>query len=294
MLRIEYLSELHARHREDLNARVAEFSIAGKPFPSNSNPAIMGVVNLSPDSWYRESVCLTTESAVRRARVLHEQGASIIDLGAESTLAHAERVGPNTQAVRLLPVLRELSSAGILTSIETYQADVARACLSAGANVLNLTGIAEPDLFRIAADHNAAIILCFVQGKNVREVRDLELGEDPIGTLRAFFEEQIEKATQAGVTRIFLDPGLGFYYRNLQDSKKRVQHQMNTFLNTFRLRSLGWPICHALPHAFETFGSDVRCAEPFFTVLAALGRTDLFRTHEVSRVRAVLDTLELF
>ena len=71
----------------------------------------------------------------------------------------------------------------------------------------------------------------------------------------------------------------------------RVRHQINIFLNTFRLRAIGWPVCQALPHAFEYFGEEVRCAEPFFAVLAALGKTDLFRTHEVPRTRAVLDTL---
>ena len=88
--------------------------------------------------------------------------------------------------------------------------------------------------------------------------------------------------------------GQGFYYRNLQDSAVRVRHQMNVFLNTFRLRTLGFPVCHALPHAFEYFGDEVRCAEPFMAVLAALGKTDLFRTHEVPRIKAVLDTLRVF
>ena len=62
----------------------------------------------------------------------------------------------------------------------------------------------------------------------------------------------------------------------------------------FRLRALGYPVCHALPHAFEYFGEEVRCAEPFFAVLAALGKTDLFRTHEVPRTRAVLQTMGAF
>ncbi len=66
------------------------------------------------------------------------------------------------------------------------------------------------------------------------------------------------------------------------------------FLNTFRLRSLGFPICHALPHAFEYFREEVRCAEPLFAVLAALGKTDLFRIHEVPRTKAVLDTLKVW
>ncbi|MFA6545020.1 MAG: dihydropteroate synthase, partial [Limisphaerales bacterium] len=101
-------------------------------------------------------------------------------------------------------------------------------------------------------------------------------------------------ATRCGVEKILIDPGLGFYYRNLQDSAVRVRHQMTTFLNTFRLRTLGFPTCHALPHAFEYFGEEVRSAEPFFAVLAALGRTDLFRTHEVPRIRAVLETMKMF
>ena len=74
----------------------------------------------------------------------------------------------------------------------------------------------------------------------------------------------------------------------------RIRYQMKTFLNAFRLRKLGWPVCNALPHAVECFGDEVRSAEPFFSVLAALGRTDLFRTHEVPRVRAVLQTLGLY
>jgi hypothetical protein len=69
---------------------------------------------------------------------------------------------------------------------------------------------------------------------------------------------------------------------------------MTVFLNTFRLRQLGFPTCHALPHAFEYFGEEVRCAEPFFAMLAALGKTDLFRTHEVPRIKAVLETMGAF
>ena len=80
----------------------------------------------------------------------------------------------------------------------------------------------------------------------------------------------------------------------MQDSAVRVRHQMTVFLNTFRLRTLGFPVCHALPHAFEYFRDEVRCAEPFFAALAALGNTDLFRTHEVPRIRAVLETMQDF
>jgi dihydropteroate synthase len=294
MLRLEQLAEILESFPEAAKAQVREFSLAGRQFHFNSRPALMGVINLSPDSWYRESVCLTAESAIRRGRVLQAQGAEIVDVGAESTLAQAARVDEAAQKDKLLPVIRGLRQAGLLVSVETYELAVTRACLKAGANVLNLTAAQETEaFFRLVVEHDAAVIICFVQGRNVREVGDFDLRADPVAMMHDFFARQIELASRCGVERIFLDPGLGFYYRNLQDSAVRVRHQMRVFLNSFRLRSLGFPICQALPHAFEYFGEEVRCAEPFFAVLAALGKTDLFRTHEVPRVRAVLQTLSL-
>lgn len=295
MVDLEQLAELLEQNRAAAAARVKEFSIGGQPFTFNSRPAIMGVINLSADSWYRESVCLTAEAAIQRGRVLREQGAAIVDVGAESTLAHAARVDEPGQSGKLLPVIKGLRAAGVLVSVETYQPAVTRACLAAGANVLNLTGTDHSDeLFRLVAAHDAAVIICYVQGRNVREVVDFDFSADPMEMMREYFARQIEIAQRNGVEKILLDPGLGFYYRNLQDSAVRVRHQMRVFLNTFRLRTLGFPICHALPHAFEYFGDEVRCAEPFFAVLATLGKTDLFRTHEVPRVKAVLETMRAF
>ena len=295
MLTLQDLAGLLDANRPAAEAKVKEFAIAGQHFAFNSGPALMGVVNLSPDSWYRESVCLSAESAIRRALVLQAQGARIVDVGAESTLAQAARVDEAGQTSHLLPVLKGLRQHGILVSVETYQPAVAKVCLEAGANILNLTGSASSaELFRMVADHDAAVIICYVQGKNVREVADFDFGADPVELMREYFARQIETAGRNGLEKIFLDPGLGFYYRNLQDSAVRIRHQMTVFLNSFRLRSLGFPICNALPHAFEFFREEVRCAEPFFAVLAALGKTDLFRTHEIPRTRAVLETLKIF
>src|SRR5271156_634737 len=142
MLMLEKISGLLAQNRLAANARVQEFSIGGKKFNFNSQPAVMGVVNLSADSWYRESVCLTAEAAVQRGKILAAQGADIIDLGAESTLAHAARANDKVQKSKLIPVIRELRKEKILVSVETYSPAVTRASLEAGANVLNLTGTA--------------------------------------------------------------------------------------------------------------------------------------------------------
>lgn len=295
MLTLEYLAETLEKDRAAAAAPVREFSINGRHFPFNSAPALMGVINLSPDSWYRESVCLTAEMAVQKGRVLHAQGAHIVDIGAESSLANAARADETLQNCKLWPVLDQLGAEGVTISVETYLPEVARQCLRRGAHVLNLTGSAHAEeMYRAVAEADAAVIICHVQGPNVRQVADFDFTADPVAMMREYFAREIETATRCGVEKIIIDPGLGFYYRNLGDSAVRVRHQMTVFLNTFRLRALGFPVCHALPHAFEYFGEEVRSAESLFALLAALGKTNLFRTHEIPKVKAVLSTLAAF
>lgn len=266
--------------------------MGGRHLRFNSRKAIMGVINFSRDSWYRESVCRNQEMAVQRLELLAAQGADLVDVGAESTLPNADRVRSRKQVDQLLPLIGEAKRRKIPLSIETYSAGVARACLDAGAAAINLTGGSGGRvIFEQVAEHDAAVILCHVQGRNVREVDAIRFTKDPVEVMYEYFARRIEQATKMGVQKIFIDPGMGFYYQNLGDSADRVRHQMKTLVKTFRLRTLGFPVCHALPHAFEYFKEEVRCAEPFFAVLASLGGTDLFRTHEVARTKAVLDTL---
>lgn len=295
MLEIKDLSSIVERYSEEFESQIAGVKLSADLVISDNSPALMGVINLSPDSWYRESVCLSVDAAVQRGQVLCSQGASLVDVGAESSLDQAELVSEEAQKKRLLPVIEQLSSAGIVVSTETYNLNVAESCLAAGAKVLNITGTDEnEEMYRLAADHDAAVIICYVAGKNVRDVNEIPIDEDPIPRMNNFFSREIDLANSCGLMKGFIDPGLGFYYSNLKDSEMRIRHQMKTFLNSFRLRKLGWPVCNALPHAFECFGEEVRSAEPFFAVLASLGKTDLIRTHEVSKVEAVLKTLKVY
>ena len=295
MLGLKDLAAIAAEHAVDLEAEVRPFDIAGQVAFPPAQPAIMGVINLSADSWYRQSICTSVQAAVERGSELRAQGAAIIDIGAESTLGQAQRVNSIEQQQKLLPVISQLTSQGVIVSAETYDAEVAKACLEAGAKVLNLTGTTDSEtIYRLAAEHDAAVIVCYVAGGNVREVGNIPLDDDPIPRMADYFSREIETAGRCGLAKGFVDPGLGFYYGNLQDSSVRIRHQMKTFLNAFRLRKLGWPVCNALPHAVEYFEEELPSAEPFFSVLAALGGTDLFRTHEVSRVRAVLRTLGVY
>lgn len=295
MLDLKYLADLAGRHGDALRASVAQFDLRGVRFAPWPETAMMGVVNLSQDSWYRESVVMNVESAVRRGRRLALEGARIVDVGAESTILNAQRVDAKKQTSNLVPVIRQLSEHGILVSVETYHPEVTQACLAAGAAVINLTAAGNTETFyRMAGEREAGVIICYVQnGENVREVGDFELRCDHASVLYDYFSRETERAVRCGVKRIWIDPGLGFYYRNLNDSAVRVRYQIETFLNAFRLRALGWPVCQALPHAFEYFEEEVRCAEPFFGVLALLGQTDLLRTHEVARLRGVLEAMKV-
>ena len=148
VLNLEQVAELLEQNRAAASGHVKEFAIGGKPFAFNSQPAIMGVLNLSADSWYRESVCLTTETAVQRGKILHAQGADIVDVGAESTLVSAARVDDAGQNSKLLPVVRALRAAGVLVSVETYQPAVTRACLAAGE-------LADGQVSQQPSDHTA-------------------------------------------------------------------------------------------------------------------------------------------
>ena len=85
---------------------------------------------------------------------------------------------------------------------------------------------------------------------------------------------------------------MGFYYGNLVNPAVRVRHQTQVIINSFRLRELGYPICQALPHAFDLFEDEFRSAEGFFAVIAQLGGVNLMRTHEVARVYAVIRAME--
>ena len=293
MLDLTSLAALAPEHSDSLSHQVAPLHLAGQVLDLDAEPLIMGVVNLSRDSTYRDSVAVSTESAVRRARVQFAQGAGVVDLGAESSTVAAARIGARDQATALVPVIEELTAVGVATSVEAYNAQVVQQCLAAGAALVNLTGSTDLErIYELAANHGAAVVLCFVPGANVREVGQVELASDPLPALIDYFGARIEQARAHGVTELIIDPGLGFYYSNLTDPLVRARHQAEVLLNSFRLRTLGVPVCQAMPHAFDIFEEEFRTAEGFFAVIAALGRVNVYRTHEVARVRATLQALD--
>jgi len=287
------LAALAEEHRDTLDLPVAPVVLGHRVIDSDTTPVVMATLNLSRDSTYRDSIATSTESAVRRGRIFTAQGADMVDIGAESTNASATRVERQGQIDTLVPVIKALADHEVVVSAETYHPEVAQACLEAGAKVLNFTGAEhQEEIFDLAVAFGATVILCSVLGSNVRDVADVQREADPFPGFVAHFEDRVAQARSQGLEQIIIDPGLGFFYGNLAVPSVRVDFQTRVILQTFRLRALGLPVCHALPHAFDLFQEQFREAEPMFAVLAKLGGTGVFRTHEVPQVRAVLDALQ--
>lgn len=291
MISLRDLAALAAEHADDLDLPVAPLRVGDRDLDTDTTPAIMGVVNLSRDSSYRESVVTSFDSAVRRGRVLAAQGAHLVDVGAESSNGTSARVDADGQVATLVPVVRALAEAGVVVSVESYEPPVVAACLEAGARVLNLTGSAEDAaMFDLAAEHDASVVMCHILGAHARALDGSDVEADPVPAMLESFGRRIDDARSRGVRGIAIDPGLGFGFR-LGDQRARARHQASVLLASFRLRRLGVPVCHSLPHSFELFEEEFRVAEAVFAVLAHLGGTGVYRTHEVPRVVAVLNAL---
>ncbi len=294
MITLRELARLAAAHADDLDHPVAPLRLGDRTVDTDKTPALMGVVNLSRDSSYRESIAVSADSAIRKGRVLAAQGADLVDIGAESSRATAAAIGAEDQQRVVLPVIEALVEDGIAVSIESYDAAVARAGLRAGASVLNLTGSsADDEMFALAAEHDATVVLCNVLGPHARALDGSDVEADPVPRMLDRFGTRLDRARALGVSDLAIDPGLGFGFR-LQDQRARARYQATTLLHSFRLRRLGVPVCHALPHAFDVFEEQFRSGEGFFAVLAHLGGTGVYRTHEIPLVRAVLDGLSSF
>lgn len=300
MLTLKEIYEVYEQHKNDYDIQVENIKLGNKEFNFNEQTALLGVINLSVDSWWNHSVCYTREQAIRRGRVLTAQGADIIDIGVEATSKNTPRVDELKQTSQLLPVLETLSQEGILTSVETYYPEVARECLKCGANVINFTGTENSEeMYKAVADFDGAIIICYVEGKHARDVEEFDWAKakDPIVLVYDYLAKETEKATKLGVNKIFIDPAIGLGYSNFyydyENAGKRLNYQIKSLLNAFRLRKLGFPVFNQIPSALEIGGEEIRSTQVFLSVFAALGKSDLLRTHEISKVKAVLETLSL-
>ena len=188
-----------------------------------SVPRIMGIVNVTPDSFSDGGRYLRPESAIERGAALYEQGAAIIDVGGESTRPGAERVDPEEERRRVLPVVAGLAERRIPVSIDTVDARTAAAAIGAGAAIVNDVsgGLADPGMARVVADAGVHYVAMHWRGGASRP----STHEDAVAEVRDELLARVDELTAAGIDRdrIILDPGIGFA-KDADDNWRLLAH----------------------------------------------------------------------
>ncbi len=252
---------------------------------------VMGVLNVTPDSFSDGGQYLDPAAAVAHGLELEHEGAAILDVGGESTRPGAHPVAPDEELRRVLPVVEGLRSAGAhaAVSIDTCKALVAARALEAGATVVNdVTALrGDPEMASVIADADAGCCLMHMLGEPRTMQNDPRYG-DVVGEVKAFLEERLRFATHNGIAeeRIVLDPGIGF--------GKTVPHNLELLRRIDELVALGRPVL--VGSSRKSFIGrltgrpvDARLAGTIATnVLAYAGGARIFRVHDVAAVHDAL------
>jgi dihydropteroate synthase len=257
--------------------------------PDVPEPLVMGVVNVTPDSFSDGGAWLDPGAAVAHGRDLARQGADILDVGGESTRPGAGPVGAEEELRRVLPVLEGLAGAGPRLSIDTSKAVVAEGALRAGATIVNdVTALrGDPAMAALLAERECEVCLMHMLGEPRTMQRDPRYG-DVVDDVRAFLSERRDFAVAHGIAaeRIWLDPGIGF--------GKTMAHNLELLRRLHELVALGRPV--VVGTSRKSFlgtltgrGVHERVPATIATnVLAFAAGARVFRVHDVAEVRDAL------
>ena len=172
--------------------------------------AVMGILNVTPDSFSDGGRHFTLQAALKQAGAMQAAGAQVLDIGGESTRPGAEAVSAAEELDRVLPVLRALQGWPVVLSIDTLKPEVAQAALQAGAHLVNdVSGLRERQMVRVCAEHGAAVCIMHMQGEPRSMQQRPEYG-DVVAEVSGYLHAQAELARAAGIPGVLLDPGLGF------------------------------------------------------------------------------------
>jgi len=254
---------------------------------------VMGVLNVTPDSFYDGGLWADEEAAVARGCAMAEEGADVIDVGGESTRPGASEVGESEELRRVVPVVRELGrrlAGRARISVDTRKRVVAEAALDAGATILNDV---SASWWAVAAEAGAGWVVMHMRGEPSNMGSFASYG-DVVGEVKSFLVERAEKANEDGVREIWVDPGIGF--------AKTTAHNLQLLAHLDELVATGWPVAVGLSRKRFTgavaSGDDVQPASPedrlegslTGAVWALLNGTALVRAHDV---KATVDAAKL-
>ncbi|MEW2437370.1 dihydropteroate synthase [Streptomyces caniferus] len=199
--------------------------------------AVMGVVNVTPDSFSDGGDWFDTELAVKHGLDLVAQGADMVDVGGESTRPGAARVDEAEELRRVVPVVRELAAAGVVVSVDTMRASVAEQAVEAGACLVNDVsgGAADPAMVSVVAAHHVPFVVMHWRGQSI-DMNNRALYGDVVAEVVDELGRSVERAVAGGIDpdRIVVDPGLGF--------AKNAEHDLALVARLARLRALGRPL----------------------------------------------------
>ncbi|MCX8050005.1 MAG: dihydropteroate synthase [Methylohalobius sp.] len=255
---------------------------------------LMGILNVTPDSFSDGGKYLHVQAAVTHGLKLAQEGAEIIDVGGESTRPGAERVVATEQIRRVIPVVKALADAlplGHFISIDTTLAAVAEAALEAGAALINdvSAGRDDPQMFQLAAHHQVPIALMHMQG-TPKTMQDNPCYQDVVAEVLAFLQSRVEAAQRAGILRehILIDPGIGFGKRRIDNLKllahldRFVSIGLPVILGTSRKRFMGQVLEEADP-------TQLVPATVATTAIGVMAGVRIVRVHDVRENRQALE-----
>lgn len=199
-------------------------------------PLIMGIVNLTPDSFSGDGLAGHVQRAIAHARRLIDEGADILDIGAESSRPGAEPTSESEELDRLLPVLSALAGCGVPISVDTYKPRVMQEAIAAGASLINdITGFRQPGAVEVVAASDCGVCVMHMQGEPLT-MQQQPIYDDVLAEVSAFLSHRVDALSAAGVAaeRMVLDPGFGF--------GKTLEHNVLLFKNLHRLSAFGRPL----------------------------------------------------
>ena len=254
-----------------------------------SQGVIMGVINVTPDSFSDGGIHLDPVAATDAGRQMMEQGADVVDIGGESTRPGAEAVPVDEELRRVLPVVETLVSAGALVSIDTSKPEVAKAALAAGAEIVNeVTAAAAPGMPEVLAEWGAGVVLMHMKG-TPRTMQHDPTYDDVVSEVAEFSGSRAQQLIAAGVDRasLAIDPGIGF--------GKTVTHNLELIEGLGKLAGMGFPVVlGASRKSFLGRVAGIKDAtqhDGVTAVTTALGferGARVFRVHDVASSRAAL------
>ena len=230
-----------SRMHDVASERGATASVARPAMRSLARPAarptVLGVLNVTPDSFSDGGRYVSLTAAVDRGIQLRQHGADVVDVGGESTRPGAERVAAEEEQRRVIPVIRELAAQQIAVSIDTMNASTARAAIDAGARIVNDVsgGLADPQMYAVVAKADVDYIAMHWRGHS-RTMNELAKYSDVVTEVRAELAERLAAMDAAGLdlNRVILDPGLGF--------AKNTEHNWSLLARLDELAELGRPM----------------------------------------------------